>query len=144
MLITLPFSYEEDLLMYTQSSSSSIENMTTHEFAQLISSIVLVLERLPDIPLEELKNLANEAEEKRSKPVHLTYKGVPIYLSQKENLDDWSASVEWYGRSMDVDLEEMEIPTRENVMLAAYRLINILIDIRDKGAIHPDSYFIGK
>ncbi len=129
--------------MYAQSSSSSIENMTTHEFAQLISSIVLVLERLPDIPLEELKNLANETEEKQSKPVHLTYKGVPVHLSQKGNLDEWSASVEWYGRLMDVDVEEMEIPTRDNVMLATYRLVNILIDIRDKGAIYPDSYFIG-
>ena len=130
--------------MYTQSSSSNIENMTTHEFAQLISSIVLVLERLPDIPLDELKKLANEAEEKQSKPVHLIYKGVSVYLSQKGNLDEWSASVEWYGRLMDIDLEEMEIPTRENVMLATYRFINILIDIRDKGAILPDSYFIGK
>jgi hypothetical protein len=130
--------------MCAQSSSSNIENMTTHEIAQLISSIVLVLEGLPDIPLGELKNLANEAEEKRSKPVHLVYKGVPVHLSQKGDLDEWSASVEWYGRLMDVDLEEMELPTHENVMLATYRLINMLIDIRDKGVIRPDSYFIGK
>jgi hypothetical protein len=130
--------------MYSQLNSGNMESMTTHEFAQLISSVVLVLERLPDIPLEKLRNLVSEAEENYSKPVQdLIYKGIPVHLFQKGNFDEWSASVEWYGRLMDVDLEEMEMPTRENVMLATHRLINILTDIRDKGIIRPDSYFIG-
>jgi len=131
--------------MYFQSRSENVENMTTHEFAQLISGMVLVLEKLPDIPLEELSSLVDEAEEDRSKPAEkLIYKDVPIYFSQEGNLDEWNASIEWYGRLMDVDLEEMEMPTRENVTLATYRLINMLTDIRDKGVIYPDSYFIGQ
>ena|SRR6266480_6087751 len=131
--------------MCFQSKSANVANMTTHEFAQLISGMVLVLERLPDVPLEELSSLANEAEEDHSKSVEkLVYKDVPVYLSQEGNLDEWSASIEWYRRLMDVDLEEMEMPTRENVMLATYRLINMLTDIREKGVIHPDSYFIRK
>ena len=130
--------------MYFQSSSGNVENITTREFAQLISSVVLVLERLPDIPLGELRNLSNRTDEDDSKSVQdLIYKGVPVHLSQEGNFDEWSASVEWRGRLMDVDLEEMEMPTRENVMLATYRLINIMTDIRDKGVIRPDSYFIG-
>jgi hypothetical protein len=129
--------------MHAQSGSDSIESMTTHEFAQLISSIVLVLEALPDIPLRELKKLANEAEKKPVQDL-IVYRNIRAHLTQKEDFDEWSASVEWYGRLMDVDLEEMELPTRENVMLATYRLINILIDIRDKGAIRPESYFIAK
>jgi len=131
--------------MYFQSSSGNVENMTTHEFAQLISSVVLVLERLPDIPLEELRNLSNRTgtDEDDSKSVQdLIYKGVPVHLCQAGNFDEWSASVEWRGRLMDVDLAEMEMSTRENVMLATYRLINIMTDIRDKGVIRPDSYFI--
>jgi len=130
--------------MYFQSSSGNVENITTHEFAQLISSVVLVLEKLPDIPLGELENLSNSTDEDDSKSVQdLIYKGVPVHLCQEGNFDEWSASVEWCGRLMDVDLAEMEMPTRENVMLATYRLINIMTDIRDKGVIQPDSYFIG-
>lgn len=131
--------------MHFQSRSDNVGNMTTHEFAQLISGMVLVLEKLPDVPLEELSSLVEEAEEDRSKPVEkLTYKDVPIYLSQEGNLNEWNASIEWYGRLMDVDIEEMELPTRENVTLATHRLINMLTDIRDKGVIYPDSYFISQ
>jgi hypothetical protein len=131
--------------MYFQLSSGKVEHMTTHEFAQLISGIVLILEKLPDIPLRELRTLVDKTEEKHSRSVqNLIYKGVPVHLSQEGTFDEWSAYVEWYGRLMEVDLEEMQIPTHENVMLATHRLINILTDIRDKGVIRPDSYFIGK
>ena len=131
--------------MRFQSKSDNAGNMTTHEFAQLISGMVLVLETLPDVPLEELSSLTDKAGEDHSKSVEkLRYKDIPFYLSQEGNFDEWSASVEWYSRLMDVDLEGMEMPTRENVVLATYRLINVLTDIRDKGVIHPDSYFISK
>lgn len=131
--------------MYFQLSSGNVEDMTTHEFAQLISGVVQVLEKLPDLPLEELSNLANKTEESQNKSVEkLMYKDVPFYLSQEGNFDEWSACVDWYGRLMDVDVEGMELPTRENVMLSTRRLINILTDIRDKGVIYPDSYFIEK
>jgi hypothetical protein len=119
--------------------------MTTHEFAQLISGIVLVLDRLPDVPLEELSILANNAEESHNKSVEkFIYKDIPFYLSQEGSFDEWSASVDWYGRLMEVDVEEMELPTRENTMVATHRLINILTDIRDEGVIQPASYFITK
>jgi hypothetical protein len=131
--------------MYFQSSSGNVEKMTTHEFVQLISGIVLVLEKLPDLPLEQLSSLANKTEESQNKSVEkLIYKDVPFYLSQEGSFDEWSACVDWYGRLMDVDVEEMELPTRENVMVSTHRLINILTDIRDKGVIYPDSYFMGK
>ena len=130
--------------MYFQLSSGNVENMTTHEFAQLISGVVQVLEKLPNLPLEELSNLANKTEESQNRSVEkLMYKDVPFYLSQEGSFDEWSACVDWYGRLMDVDIEGMELPTRENVMLSTRRLINILTDIRDKGVIRPDSYFIG-
>src|SRR6266550_2088520 len=116
--------------MHSQSSSGNVGDMTTHEFAQLISGIVLVLDRLPDVPLEELSILANKAEESHNTSVEkFTYKDIPFYLSQEGTFDEWSASVDWYGRLMDVDVEEMDLPTRENTMLATHRLINMLTDI---------------
>ena len=131
--------------MYFQLSSGKVENMTTHEFAQLISGIIRILEKLPDIPLAELRTIVDRTGEKHSRSVqNLIYKGVPAHISQKGNFDEWSAYIEWYGHLMEVDLEEMELPTHENVMLATHRLINILTDIRDKGVIYPDSYFISK
>ena len=129
--------------MYYQSSSGNLENMTTREFAQLINGIAQVLEKLPDIPLKELSSLAKKTDEGQTKWVEkLIYKDVPFYLSQEGNFDEWSARVDWYGRLMDVDVEGMEWPTRENVMVSTRRLINMLTDIRDKGVIYPDSYFI--
>jgi hypothetical protein len=129
--------------MYCHSSSDNIENMTIHQFAQLVSGIVQVLEKLPDVPLEELNSLTNKTEESQDKSVEkLVYKGVPFYLSQEGCFDEWSACVDWYGRLMDVDVEGMQWPTRKNVMLSTHRLINILTDIRDKGVIYPDSHFI--
>ena len=129
--------------MYYQSSSGNLENMTTHEFAQLISGIVQVLEKLPDIPLRELSSLAKKPEESQKEWIEkLIYKDVPFYLSREGNFDEWSACVDWYGRLMDVEVEETEWPTRENVMISTRRLINMLTDIRDKGFIYPDSYFI--
>jgi hypothetical protein len=131
--------------MRFQSKSDTAGNMTTHEFAQLISGMVLVLETLPDVPLEELSSLADKAEEDHSRSIEkLMYKDIPFYLSQEGNFDEWSASVEWYSRLMDVDLEGMEMPTRENVLFATHRLINVLTDIRDEGVIHPESYFISR
>ena len=131
--------------MYFQSSSGNIENMTIRQFAQMVSSIVHVLEELPDLSLEEISNLTHKIEESQDKSVEkLIYKGVPFYLSREGGFDEWSACVDWYGRLMDVELEGMQWPTRENVMVSTHRLINILTDIRDKGVIYPDSYFIDK
>jgi hypothetical protein len=129
--------------MYFHSSSGNRENMTTHEFAQLISSFVLVLEKLPNLPLKELSSLVTKTEESQHKSVEkLIYKDIPFYLSQEGNYDEWSACVDWYGRLMDVDVEAMELPTRKNIMVSTHRLINILTDIRDTGVIYPESYFI--
>ena len=36
--------------------------MSTHEFAELMSSIALVLQKLPEIPLENLRSLADDVE----------------------------------------------------------------------------------
>ncbi len=130
--------------MYFQSKSSNIENMTLRQFAQLISSIVQTGEKLPDIPLEELSGLASIKVSQEQSFEKLIYKGVPFYLSREGDFDEWSACVDWYGRLMDVDVEGMQWPTRENVMVSVHRLINILTDIRDRGVIYPDSYFIEK
>jgi ABC-type Fe3+-hydroxamate transport system substrate-binding protein len=131
--------------MYFQSSSGNIENMAIRQFAQMVSSIVQVLEELPDLSLEEISNLTNKIEESQDKSVEkLIYKGIPFYLSREGSFDEWSACVDWYGRLMDVELEGMQWPTRENVIVSTHRLINILTDIRDTGVIYPDSYFIDK
>ncbi len=131
--------------MHIQLSSDNLEHMTTHQFAEVISSIVLVLERLPNIPLADLKNLDNRFVDYYNKSEdNLVYKGVPVHLSQDQCPDDWRASIEWYGHLMDVDLQEMEKPTRDNIILATHRLINVLTDIKNYGVVHPDSYFIDR
>lgn len=131
--------------MYFQSNSSNLDTMTIRQFAQLISCIVQMWEKLPDIPLEELSGLTTKIEESQEQLVEkLIYKDIHFYLSREGDFDEWSACVDWYGRLMDVDVEGMQWPTRENVMVSAHRLINILTDIRDRGVIYPDSYFIEK
>lgn len=45
-----------------QLRAGDLENMSTHEFAELMSSIALVLQKLPEIPLENLRSLANDVE----------------------------------------------------------------------------------
>jgi hypothetical protein len=40
----------------------NLETMTTHEFAELISDIALILQRLPEVPLEKLSSLVGNAE----------------------------------------------------------------------------------
>lgn len=142
----------------------NLESMSTHEFAELMSSIALVLQKLPEIPLENLRSLADDVEivdkgsvenlrslaskleqidrgsEEKPKPYEM-YKGVPIHLHQTDRPDEWSASVEWCGRLAHVELQEWEKPTRETVIGAAYRLINLLSDMRNDGIIWPENYF---
>jgi hypothetical protein len=123
-----------------------LESMSTHEFAELMSSIALVLQKLPEIPLENLRSLANKLEqvdrgpEEKPKPYEM-YKGVPIHLYQTDRLDEWGASVEWCGRLAHVQLREWEKPTEETVVDAAHRLINLLEDMKNNGVIWPESYF---
>lgn len=144
----------------------NLEAMTTHEFAELISDIAVILQKLPEVPLEKLSSLAGNTEnervsvdnlgslasklekvdrgsEERPKPYKL-YRGVPIYLYQKERSDEWSASVEWCGRLAQIELQEWEKPSRETVIDAAHRLINLLEDVKNDGTIWPESYFQSK
>jgi len=167
-----------------QSRPGNLETMTTHEFAELISDIALLLQRLPEVPLEKLSSLAGNTENERGsvdnlgslasklekvdrgsgetlsswasklekvdrgsgerpKPYKM-YRGVPIYLYQMDRSDEWSASVEWCGRLAQVELQEWEKPTRETVIEAVHRLINLLEDIKNDGTIWPENYFRSK
>jgi len=140
--------------------------MTTHEFAELISDIALILQRLPEVPLEKLSSLAGNTENERGSVDNLgslasklekvdrgsgerpqpykMYRGVPIYLYQMDRSDEWNASVEWCGRLAQVELQEWEKPTRETTIEAAHRLINLLEDLKNDGTIWPESYFRSK
>ncbi len=62
-------------------------------------------------------------------------------MVQTDRPDEWSASIEWCGRLARVELQEWEKPTRETVIGAAHRLINLLEDMRNDGIIWPESYF---
>jgi len=127
----------------------NLEHITTDAFAEMVSSIALVLRRLPNIPLRELNNLAdklvesNRISERDLKPYEV-YKGIPVHLYQEERSDEWKASVEWYGRLANVNLEDAEKSTRETVIKAAHRLINLLEDTRDNGLVWPENYFMRK
>jgi hypothetical protein len=127
----------------------NLEHITAGEFAETVSSIALVLRRLPNVPLRELNSLAdklverNRISERNLMPYEI-YKGIPVHLHQEERSDEWKASVEWYGRLANVDLEEAEQPTRETVIKAAHRLINLLEDTRDNGLVWPENYFMRK
>lgn len=71
-----------------------------------------------------------------------TYKGIPIHLYQNDTMkkNEWGASIEWYGRMIDVDVEEWEKPTLENVVSAAHMLIDLMKDVEASGAVGPDGY----
>ena len=127
----------------------NLEKITTNALSEMINNIVLVLRRLPDIPVGELNSLADKLaksnrESKTSVKPYEVYKGIPVYLYQEQRPDEWRASIEWYGRLANVDLEEREKPTRETVIQAAHRLINLLEDTRDNGLVWPERYFMRK
>ena len=141
--------YELAEMIRSTLTPDNLESITTEALAEMISSIVLVLRRLPNVPLGELNSLAdklvesNRESETNLKPYEV-YKGIPVHLYQEERPDKWRASVDWYGRLANVDLEEGEKPTRETVIRAAHRLINLLENIRDNGLVWPESYFVRK
>jgi len=141
--------YELAEMIRSTLTSENLESITTEALAEMINSIVLVLRRLPNVPLGELNSLANKlVESSRESETNLkpyeVYKGIPVHLYQEERPDKWRASVEWYGRLANVDLEEGEKPTRETVIRAAHRLINLLENTRDNGLVWPENYFIRK
>jgi len=141
--------YELAEMIRSTLTSENLESITTEALAEMINSIVLVLRRLPNVPLGELNSLANKlVESNRESETNLkpyeVYKGIPVHLYQEERPDKWRASVEWYGRLANVDLEEGEKPTRETVIRAAHRLINLLENTRDNGLVWPENYFIRK
>lgn len=106
-----------------------------------------MLRRLPNVPLRDLSSLTdkfvdtNKISEQNAKAYEI-YKGIPVHLYQEERSNEWKASVEWYGRLAIVDLEESEKPTRDTVIQAAHRLINLLEDTRDNGLVWPENYFM--
>ena len=141
--------YELAEMIRSTLTPDNLENITTDALAEMVSSIVLVLRRLPNVPLGELNSLADKlVESKRGSEANLkpyeVYKGISVHLYQEERPDAWSTSVEWYGRFANVDLEEGEKPTRETVIRAAHRLINLLEDTRDNGLVCPESHFMPK
>jgi hypothetical protein len=127
----------------------NLEHISTDTLAEMISNIVLVLRSLPNIPLGELNSLADKlGESKRESETNLkpyeVYKGISVHFYQEDGPDAWKASVDWYGRLANVNLEEGEKPTRETVIRAAHKLINLLEDARNNGVAWPESYFTRK
>ena len=139
--------YEFAEMISSTLTPGNLENITTDALTEMISSIVLVLRRLPNVPLRELSSLTDKiVESKRGSQKDLepyeVYKGIPVHLYQEERPDEWKASVEWYGRLANVDLDEREKPTRETVIKAAHRLINLLEDTKNNGLAWPEGYFM--
>ena len=50
----------------------NLETMTTHEFAELISDIALILQRLPEVPLGKLSSLGGNVENGRGSGENLS------------------------------------------------------------------------
>ena len=70
------------------------------------------------------------------------HKDVPIYIYHDGNdyPDEFSASIEWYGRMIDVKVEKEKRPTLKNIVEAAYYLIDLLRGIEAKGYLGNDGY----
>jgi hypothetical protein len=56
------------------------------------------------------------------------YRGIPVYLYLEEQVqvEEYGAVIEWYGSLEEVPVANWKWPTRENVVQAARRLIDLL------------------
>ena len=138
--------YELAEMICNTLTPGKLEHISTDALCEIISHTALVLRKLPNIPLGELSSLTDKlVESNRGLDKNLdhyeVYKGISVHLYPEERPDEWRASVEWYGRLANVNLEACEKPTRETVVKAAHKLINLLEDTRDNGLVWPESYF---
>ncbi len=125
--------------------SNNLEGLAAHECAGLASGNALISHGVREHPLENLSSLVSKFDKankvaKENKEFYEIYKGTPIHFYQKDN-DEWVALVEWSGRSANIELEAWEEPTREAVLGAAHRLINLLGNSMDNGVVWPKSHF---
>ena len=71
-----------------------------------------------------------------------TYKGVPIFLYQDDDMPrwQWGAMVGWHGRMVPAQVEEWEKPTQANIMKAARSVIDVIKSVEAEGLTGPDGY----
>jgi hypothetical protein len=69
-----------------------------------------------------------------------TYKGVPIYLFQDDNMrpGEYGASFLWAGRMQTAQVEDWQRPSRANILQAARKVIGFLREIESLGMLKPD------
>lgn len=72
-----------------------------------------------------------------------TYKGVPIFLYQDDDMPrwQWGAMVGWHGRMVPAMVEEWEQPTQANILKAARLMVDIITSPDLQEHIGPDGYF---
>ena len=138
--------YELAEMICNTLTPENLEHISTDALREIISRTALVLRKLPNVPLGELGSLTDKLVESnrvldKNLDHYEVYKGIPVHLYPEERPDEWRASVEWYGRLANVDLEAWEKPTRETMIKAAHKLINLLEDTRDNGLVWPEGYF---
>jgi hypothetical protein len=69
-----------------------------------------------------------------------TYKGVPIYLFQDDNMrpGEYGASFLWRGRMQTAQVEDWQRPSRANILQAAHKAIGFLREVEGLGMLGPD------
>jgi hypothetical protein len=138
--------YELAEMICSTLTSGNLEHISTDALSEIISGTALALRKLPNVPLGELSSLTDKLIKSnmvldKNLDHYEVYKGIPVHLYPEERPDEWRASVEWYGRLANVNLEACEKPTRETVIKAAHKLINLLENTRDNGLVWPEDYF---
>ena len=70
------------------------------------------------------------------------YRGIPVYLYLKEQVrvEEYGAVIEWHGNLFQVPVANWEWPTRENVVQAARRLIDLLKATEASGRGESNAY----
>jgi hypothetical protein len=69
-----------------------------------------------------------------------TYKGVPIYLFQDDNMKpgEYGASFLWAGHTQTAQVEHWQRPTRANILQAAHKVIGLLREVEHLGMLESD------
>jgi hypothetical protein len=70
-----------------------------------------------------------------------TYRNVNIYLFKDDTMlpDEYGACFDWYNRLQDVEVEDYERPTLENIIKQAHMVIDLLLAMVDKGHVDTDT-----
>jgi hypothetical protein len=72
-----------------------------------------------------------------------TYREINIYLFQDDTMspNQYGACFDWYGRLQDVEVEDYEQPTLENIINQSHMVIDLLLTMKEKGLVNDKGTF---